>query len=670
MKRLLFFAVTVTLSVMLLSLSRLYFLVEYNHFFKEIPFGEIILSFLNGIRFDLSTACIFTGGAFVLLYFPFLSRYMKLTRIIMYSLLLWYASLFLYTMIDINYYAFVQRHITYELQDTWREADVIFKIAIKQYPVKFLAVLVFMGLFGYGYIKGVKRLLVFVGSSKNGVLAEIAIFILVVGMSIVFIRGGFQSKPIMPSDAYINEKTVLGHLGLNGLYTTFRTLYYKERIHEMRFVPEDEAARTSIEMIVDKEREKLLDNDYPLLRRFDWARSDRRKLNVVIFVMESWPANFIKGLGGTHDAAPFFDELSEEGLVLKNCYANAQRSIEGFSAIFSSVPSWSSMPMARSGTLNQVAFKSFPALLKEYGYTTLFIRGARFNSQGIGSFAKQAGFEKIIAREDFDAAADIDDGVWGIYDEFLYLRAHEEFEEIKRPFLGVVFHVSTHPPYTVPSEQYMYFDDKVPYFDFLNTMRYSDHMLRLFFDRAKRSQYFRDTLFIIVSDHTEGRVAGGSVYNRYRIPCLFYSPGYIKPGVSERVTSQLDIMPSIIDFLRLDAPYAAFGRSVFPGRGKGHALLPAGGSLGWVSGKHILVSNLDVLVGLYDYSEDPLVNILSSSAAVAETLKRELLSYLQFTNNTVIRNRLYPIGGRDMKKLEHAYKSGEAKRLTWGRISN
>ncbi|MBI5344939.1 MAG: sulfatase-like hydrolase/transferase, partial [Deltaproteobacteria bacterium] len=465
-------------------------------------------------------------------------------------------------------------------------------------------------------------------------------------VSVVFIRGGLQTKPLSIKNAFANEKTELGVLTLNGVYTTFNTLFNAR--DDKRLAARLKSLKPAMEIdiegiIVSKEREENTPG-YPLFRTFRYKEPERRRLNVVIFVMESWSAKFMRSLGGAADASPFFDTLAKDGLLLTNCFANAQRSYEGLSASLGSLPVWKGMALDQGGLLYQTRLEPVGQVFKGYGYETYFVHGARPGSMGFDGLVRRLGIQRHITRDDFKDRERTDDGVWGIYDEYAFLRAHEEFEKAQNPFFAVVYSLTSHTPYRVPSKEFEYFGRETGNREFLNAMRYSDYALRKFFEKARGGRYFKDTLFVIIGDHTEGFSTSNSLHENYRIPCLFYNTGAVSPGRDGMAVSQTDIVPTIFDILKIPAHYTSWGKSIFsPGARK--ALLPRGDHFVWVSEPYMLITDLDSPAGLYDYTKDPARNLLNgggSKAASADALQDELLQYLKFSYSLVLENRIRP----------------------------
>jgi phosphoglycerol transferase MdoB-like AlkP superfamily enzyme len=95
-------------------------------------------------------------------------------------------------------------------------------------------------------------------------------------------------------------------------------------------------------------------------------------------------------------------------------------------------------------------------------------------------------------------------------------------------------------------------------------VKYTDYAIGHFIDQARRKPWFNDTLFVIVADHcasaagkTKLPVAG------YHIPLILYAPALLKPGRDDRLASQIDIPPTLLDILGLPGDGHFFGQSVF-----------------------------------------------------------------------------------------------------------
>jgi len=629
-----------------LGLLRGYFFLKYGDAYAGIDAAAILKAFAQGARFDLSTASIMSAPFFLALFFPGIALSRFLRRGILAALLAWYIVLLVYNFIDIQYFTYAQRHLTFELGNTWKDTDVILKIGLARYVPEFIGLIIFIAIFSFVFVWSLKGRkgspLACKGSYAACVGLDAFVYFIVIALTVVFARGGVQMKPMSIKNAFASDRIELGALALNGIYSTFNTLYNTgedkniELLNAIKFENKADVAG----FIVDRTKETSRP-EYPLFRKYNYPENGGRKLNVVIFLMESWSAKFMGSLGGKVEAAPFFSTLSKEGMLLNNCFANAQRSYEGLTATLGSMPSWKGMSLDQGGLLYQTRLEPAVSALKRNGYETIFIHGARSGSLGFDSLARRFGFERHLSREDFGDLEGIDDGVWGVFDEYAFLRANDEFEKMQRPFFGVVYSLTSHTPYKVPSKEFEHFGPDVDHRDFLNSMRYSDYALAKFFERARNSKYFKDTLFVIVADHTEGVSTGDNIFNNYHIPCLFYGAG-IKPSVYEGVASQVDILPTVLDILNVNAPFTSWGKSILSD-GERRALLPRGDMFVWVNGKYMLLTDLQKPLGLYDYRSEPATNRLKEVPAKEyKPVMEEFQQYMKFSYDLILSNSVRP----------------------------
>ena len=135
---------------------------------------------------------------------------------------------------------------------------------------------------------------------------------------------------------------------------------------------------------------------------------------------------------------------------------------------------------------------------------------------------------------------------------------------MKQPFMTALFTVSSHDPFVVP-EKYknIYKEEHLP---IQKCIRYTDMAIGKFFESASKQPWFKNTIFVLTSDHTNQ-----SDHEQYKTdiggfcsPIIIYDPsGEIKPGRVDGVAQQIDIMPTLLFHIGYDAgPYLAFGKDL------------------------------------------------------------------------------------------------------------
>jgi len=649
-KKIRLFFVIIGLFTVVLSISRVIFFFKYYSLYKSLTFISILHAFAVGVRFDLSTSATLLSPFIILLFFlSFLPRKV-FTKVLLLFLFIWEVILISYNFIDVAYFDFVQRHLTFEIGNTFGDLGVLIGIGLKEYLFEGLLIFLFIAVYALFFfsliipqVNEVDNKLSLPSPSNYTSFPLTIIFVIFI--TVVMIRGGFQWKPMGVKDAFKSENVELGILSLNGLYTTFNTLYHSYKggdqfgeLPELNLSPKDKEKFYRAMLSSD---EKAEESAYPLYRHFNYDPHDERKMNVVIFVMESWSSKFSNKLNGKIDALPYFDALSDGGFLATNAFANAQRSIEGLAAIMGSLPVWKGMVLGQGGLLYQTRFKPMGALFKELGYDTYFIHGARKGSMGFDGLVKRLGFAKHISKEDFTLTEINNDPVWGIYDQFTFDRANEEFSKSKKPFLSVVFSLTSHSPYTFPKTDFAKFDDSVEFAPFLNSLKYSDWALWQFFKKARKEKYFKNTLFVIIGDHAEGASTKDNLYQSYSVPLLFYAPGFIESGETAMPVSQVDILPSIVEKLKISKPYNSWGKSVFSDEPR-NLLLPRGDLFVYQSGDKMLLSDSQKALGLYRINGNRKENLVPKKRNEAEKLLSDMQKYLKLSSKLISDNRLAP----------------------------
>jgi phosphoglycerol transferase MdoB-like AlkP superfamily enzyme len=250
----------------------------------------------------------------------------------------------------------------------------------------------------------------------------------------------------------------------------------------------------------------------------------------------------------------------DHGLAFTRAYANGRRSIDGIPAITASIPELMDEAFITS-TYAQTPFTSIANLLGTEGYSTSFFHGGRNGTMGFDAFAKSAGFLRYVGMNEYPDKSHFD-GSWGIWDRpFLQFFAQELNKE-KQPFLSCVFTLSSHHPYALLPEDAQRFAGGTHKIQ--PALRYTDDALRQFFTVARKMPWYDHTLFVITADHTADIDRTGQNYSEasdYWVPLLYYMPSSIPPRTVERVTQQIDILPTLLDLIGYDRPFFSFGSS-------------------------------------------------------------------------------------------------------------
>lgn len=93
-------------------------------------------------------------------------------------------------------------------------------------------------------------------------------------------------------------------------------------------------------------------------------------------------------------------------------------------------------------------------------------------------------------------------GSWGASDEDLFNKADEQFTQMAKegkPFFSLVFTSSNHSPFEYPDGVITQYNE--PKQTVENAVKYADYALGQFVEKAKKSPYWDNTVFVVVADH-------------------------------------------------------------------------------------------------------------------------------------------------------------------------
>lgn len=595
--------------------------------------GSVHLSFIyylnyiwKGLRFDVSSLCMI-NSLFILLYFFPLNQTgsKKHNKVLALLFIITNAFGLLVSCADIVYYPFVQKRIQAEtfMYLTGQKGDEVYTVLPLFIKENWSLVVLFV-LFIYLLVKTTFRALVGIPESKfkkQNHIGAIAGYLLLIGFSILGIRGGIQNRPL--EIVYASEMVPASEVQyiLSSPFTILKSIG-KNSLPEVQHYPVT----------------KFNICDLPI--HSPNAGNNFQKKNVVVLIIESLGRNYLSYFNGS-SKTPFIDSIFRESLVFQNAYANAKESTQGVTAVVASIPSWQDEPyiFSKYATNN---IQSFASILKPLGYSTYFLHGATKGSMGFDGFAYSAGFDQFIPREDFPDQSQYD-GPWGIWDEPFLKHMASKLNQTKEPFLSVFFSLSTHHPFNIPSKFESTFT--INGHPVNKTVQYADYALRHFFDSIKHTSWFSNTLFVITADHT-GPNTAPNFNNKIdmSIPIVFYTPDGSLKGVRDDVASQIDILPSVLDLLHYNKPYFALGKSLFTNDCEKYSINFKAGLYNCYSKSYCYQFNGEKCVGFFDLNNDTLLkkNLLNNKKYSAEILAHEefIKKSIQIFNHSMIKNAL------------------------------
>lgn len=541
------------------SLCRLAFLLENFRLFGEhLDWSYALNLFGAGLIFDTS-AILYTNALFIFLFLlPLHWKETKAFYRIIRGVYVIVNTLFLsINLIDCVYFRFSGRRTTMSVfQEFGNEggsnlASIFVDEFLSHWYLVLLAVFLCYGL--YKLYHAPQNIPVY--SKWQYYVVQFVALLVAIPFTVFGMRGGMTTatRPITISNAnqYVNRPLDAG-IVLNTPFSVFRTLG-KRAFVIPDYLPEQEATALYSPVHVPGDSVQF------------------KPMNVVVIIWESFTKEFVGSLnpgleGGKYKGyTPFIDSLLTKSLTFTHTYANGRKSIEGMPSVLSSIPSFVEPFFLTPASLNDVSGVA-GELTKHKGYYSAFFHGAMNGSMGFQAFARSTGFQDYFGRTEYNEDpryhGDKDfDGTWAIWDEEFLQYYCDKMTEFKEPFVTSVFTASSHHPFAVPARYEGKFPDGPT--PLQRCIGYTDNALRLFFEKASRQSWFKNTLFVITADHTSFGTYPEYLTDLglYSVPILFYAPGMPELcGMEDKIVEQIDIMPTVLGILGYDRPYVCFGQ--------------------------------------------------------------------------------------------------------------
>ena len=514
----------------------------------------------GALKFDTASV-VYADGVFILLsLLPLPLRERRWYR----AVLFWYyiavnAVLVVATnLADTVYFRYTQKRFTADeifFADNDNSLQLVGKFMAENWYLVLLWIAL-TALLAWGYRRRVREESIF-SRGWAYYIGNTVIFAAAAGLSVAGMRGGMtrMTRPITLSNATLyTADSGKANLILSNPFCILRTIGSAGSVkYKKHFAPEELARRFT-----------------PVHQPADSTVVNLAGRNVVVFIMESMSAEHsaylcpevyadreVKGF------TPFLDSLMQNGLVFKRMYANGTRSIQAMPSVLGSLPSFRTPFVLMPQSLGES--RQLPAMLADKGYATLFFCGSEHGSMGFGAYARSAGVERLVSREDYEArhgTGDFD-GYWGIWDEPFLQFMGEELAATPEPFFATLFTLSSHHPFVVPEQYAATLPDG--YTRIHKGVAYDDQAFRRFFHRFGGEEWFRRTIFVFVADHVSSEKFAEktrSYPGNMHIVGFIHTPDGALQGEVREVTQQLDIMPTVLGLTGNTEPYFAFGRDV------------------------------------------------------------------------------------------------------------
>lgn len=314
-----------------------------------------------------------------------------------------------------------------------------------------------------------------------------------------------------------------------------------------------------------------------------YQKRDSNK-NIILIVIETLRADHLSCYNYHRETSKNLDKLAKEGILFKRCFVQAPWTIPSLSSIFTSLYPSSHGNNMPGGRLSTKA-KALAEILKENYFTTQAFDAAGWArseygfSQGFDNYNE----DSSIGNEKVSSFRLTDDAV-------RWIKLNR-----KNKFFLFLFYNDTHYMYTyhrgisfykeksknvysdMKFEKICEIKDSLDEEDIKTLTGYYDGEIKLvdqslgrLFNEMRKLGVYNNTIIIVTGDHGEEFGAHGyfghtyTIYNDVlHVPLIIKVPGNkIKNIAVEEVVSSIDIMPTVLNLLRIKNNYNFQGTDI------------------------------------------------------------------------------------------------------------
>jgi hypothetical protein len=326
--------------------------------------------------------------------------------------------------------------------------------------------------------------------------------------------------------------------------------------------------------------------------------------NIVFFIMESVGTRYMFDTrDGNPMPMPFLHRISQQGWHFKRHYTSSNISTKAIFSLLSGL-----YDFFNRETFGIRSDASVPSLFHFFDkrYDGFLVTPSPITWYFPMAFAKNSGLTEMHHFENLNFRIKEEFHSLGRYigrDEVQTVDFFiERMNKAREPFVGIYLSFTAHLPYFDYGREYhVREDDGSSINRYYNNLNLLDHMIKRIYDNLEKQGLMERTIFVIVGDH--GQAFGQhhpDNYMHYRYsynenletPVILYQPALFKPRAVEFPTSHVDLLPTLLDAMRIPYDPALFdGESLFHNRLKRRYIFFYGheGSISSLDDNHIKV---------------------------------------------------------------------------------
>ncbi len=529
------------------------------HLGDNVPYQDVKKALLLGARFDVRLALIVTFPLhfYILIvgnsyfrnkwYHRLAGNYMAITYLIL-------ALFYLY---DFGYFAYIGSRLDASVMRFTNNPWISLKMLWENYHV-------IWGLIGliilYTVVYKATFRLYKKCKPKNFIPSKTQRIVFAV-LTVLAMSGGIYNStshyPLRWSEAMFSKYHDVNQLALNPVLFFFDSFKFRKSGFEI------DKTKTYYDTMAKYLALANPDKDALNFTREIKLKHTDKKPNIVIVMLESVGAPVLGYFNNPMQGTPTLDSLMRHSLAFDNHFVHRVGTARSVYASLTGLPD---VMDVKTASRNPKAIDQKTIINQFTAYDKYYFLGGSANWANIRAVFNTS-IDDLTIYEEGSYPKESRDDVWGIDDYKLFKEADVILKGLNKkdkPFLAYIQTATNHRPFTVPDELESFKplqEDEVDMeklatsgfvgLDQLNALRYLDFNLKKFLERAKKSGYYDNTIFVFYGDHnTSMKPYHHMKRNEYELglgqlhtPLIIHAPKYVQDTIIHKPVGLIDMMP-------------------------------------------------------------------------------------------------------------------------------
>jgi phosphoglycerol transferase MdoB-like AlkP superfamily enzyme len=609
---------------------------------------SFIGTFLIGFLFDLGTLSFFTIPYIIyLLLVPMKFHGSLIDRIITYFGFSLGLIIFLFSFFaEITFWEEFERRFNFIAVDYLIYTYEVVKNINESYPIPLLGGIILTIVLGLLYIT--KRTGAFNASFNSTTTFKTKLIPAITFTCIAFIFVLF----IKNKDAEQFDNRYNNEISKTGIYSFFAAFRNNELPYTefYKTIDKTNAFKTVKYHLKSSGNEFLNIDKNEIFRSINNSDSIKpiQKPNIIFICIESLSADFLNAFGSDLNITPTLDSLTNKSINFTNLFATGTRTVRGMEAITLSIPPTPGRSIIKRK--NNHGLFTIGEVFKQQGYERNFFYGGDGYFDNMNSYFGSNGFNIIDRGRGFLLDANIKtkrtniednevtfENAWGVCDSDIYNKVLKESDEAYTngsSFFDFVMTTSNHRPYTYPENKI----DIPSGTSRQGAVKYTDYAIGDFIKKAKTKPWFKNTVFVIMSDHCASSAGRWALdVKNYHIPALIFNTPNIEPQKVDKLCSQIDLFPTLFALLNWDYTSNLFGKDVLKMTDSGRAFIGNYRKLGLLKDNRLMVLGDQHQSNFYTWNR---IDNSLDELPIDNVFLEETISYYQVADNLYSNNGL------------------------------